>query len=98
MRSTLDDSVDGAVLLGMADVFILCFPIVIRKEVLVNDGVNIGVSQEFEGWLGKARFMSLSVNGKRIEEFLRLVKGFLDGEGPFGPVDHVVDFFQPREP
>ena len=65
--------------------------------MLINDGINIGVSQEFDGWSGKARFMSLSINGERAEEFLGLVKELLDGEGPFGPVDCGFDFFQPGE-
>ena len=77
----MDDSVDGAVLSGTANVSILSFQIVIRKEVLINDSINIGVSR----------------NGERAEELLGLVKGFLDREGPFDPVDHGFDFFQPRE-
>ena len=97
MRSTSDDLVDGAVLSGMADIFILSFPIVISKEVLINDSVNVGVLRRFDGRLGEARFVSLSVNGERAAELLGLVKGFLDGEGPFDPVDCGFDFFQPRE-
>ena len=97
MRSTLDDSVDGTVLSSMSDVLVLSFPIVIREEVLVNDGVNIGGSRRFDGGLGEVRFMSLGVNGEGTEEFLRLVKEFLNGEGPFDPIDCGVDFFQPRE-
>ena len=81
----------------MSDVFIFGFPIVIRKEVLVNDGVNVDVSQGFDGGSGEARFVSLGVYGERAKELLRLVKGFLNGKGPFDPVDHGVDFFQPRE-
>ena len=65
--------------------------------MLIDDSVNVGVSWGFDRRSGKARFMSLSVNGERAEELLRLVKGFLDGEGPFDPVDRGVDFFQPRE-
>ena len=48
VRSTLDDSVDSMVLSGMTDVFILGFPIIIHKEVLVSDCVNIGVMQRFD--------------------------------------------------
>ena len=47
MGSTSDDSVDGAVLSGATDVFILGFPMVISKEVLINNSINIGVSQGF---------------------------------------------------
>ena len=97
MRSTSDDSVDGAVLSGTADVFILSFPIVICKEVLINDSVNVGVLRRFDGRLGEARFVSLSVNRERAAELLGLVEEFLDGEGPFDPVDYGFDFFQPRE-
>ena len=67
------------------------------KEVLVNDGINIGVSWGFDGGLGEARFMSLGVNREGAEELLRLIEGFIDGKGPFDPVDCGVDFFQPRE-
>ena len=97
MRSTADDSVDDAVLLGTSDVFVFGFPIVIHEEVLVNDGVNVGVSQGFDQRLGEVEFMSFSVNRVGAEELLRLVEGFLDGEGPFDPVDRGVDFFQPWE-
>ena len=93
----MDDSVDGAVLSGVAYVFVLSFPVVIHKEMLINDGINIGVLWGFDRWSGKARFMSLSINGERAEELLGLVEGFLDGEGSFNPVDHGVDFFQPWE-
>ena len=48
MRSTSDDSVDGTVLSDMADVFILSFPIIICKEVLIDDGVNVGVLRGFD--------------------------------------------------
>ena len=47
MGSTSDDSVDGAVLSGVTDVFVLGFPIVISKEVLIDNSVNIGVLQGF---------------------------------------------------
>ena len=47
MGSTLDDSLDGVVLSGAIDVFVLGFPIVISKEVLIDNSVNIGVSQGF---------------------------------------------------
>ena len=89
--------VDGAVLSGAADVFILSFPIIICKEVLIDDNINIGVSRGFDRRSGKAGFVSLSVNGERAEELLGLVEGFLDRKGPFDPVDHGFDFFQPRE-
>ena len=85
------------ILSGTADVFVLGFPIVIRKEVLIDDSVNVGVLWGFDGWSGKARFVSLSVNRERAEELLGLVEGFLDGKGPFDPVDRGVDFFQPWE-
>ena len=97
MRSASDDSVDGIVLSGMSDVFVLGFPIVIHEEVLVNDGINIGVSWWFDGESGEVRFVLLGVNGEGAEELLRLIEGFIDGKGPFDPVDHGVDFFQPRE-
>ena len=79
----MDDLVDSLVLSGTADVFILSFPIVIREEMLVSDGINIGVVQGFDGGSGEARFMLLGVNREGAEELLELVKGFFDGEGPF---------------
>ena len=65
--------------------------------MLIDDSVNVGVLWGFDRRSGKARFMLLSVDGERAEELLGLVEGFLDGEGPFDPIDHWVDFFQPRE-
>ena len=79
MRSTPDDSVDGAVLSGTTDVFILGFPIVISEEVLIYNCVNVGVTWGFNGWSSEARLMPLSFNGERAEKLLGLVKGFLDG-------------------
>ena len=82
---------------GAAYILVFSFPVVICKEMLINDGVNVGVLWGFDGWSGKARFMSLSINGEGAEELLGLVEGFLDGEGSFNPVDHGIDFFQPGE-
>ena len=97
MGSALDDSVDGTILPGVGDVFIFGFPVVVGKEVLVYDGIHVGVSWGFNGGSGEARFMSLSIYGEGAEEFLGLVEGFFDGEGFLGPVDRGVEFFQPRE-
>ena len=97
MRSTSDDPVYGVVLSGTSEVFVLSCPVVIHEEVLVNDGINIGVSWWFDGESGEVRFVLLGVNGEGAEELLRLIEGFIDGKGPFDPVDHGVDFFQPRE-
>ena len=93
----MDDSVDGAVLSGVAYVFVLSFPVVIHKEMLINDGINIGVLWAFNGGSGEARLVSLSINGEGAEELLGLVEGLLDGEGSFNPVDRGIDVFQPRE-
>ena len=41
--------------------------------------------------------MALGVGRKGAEKFLRLVKGFLDGEGFLSPVDGGIDIFQPGE-
>ena len=43
------------------------------------------------------RFMAFGVSGEGTEQFLRLVKGFLDGDGFLGAVDRGIDVFQPRE-
>ena len=96
-RSTSDDSVDGAVLSGTDNVFVLRFPIVVCEEVLVDNSVDIGVTWEFHRGTDEARFMLFSINRKGTEKFLGLVEGFFDGEGPLDPVDCGVDFFQPRE-
>ena len=77
----------------MAYIFVLSFPVIVCEEVLIDYSIDIGVSQGFDGRPGKARFVSLSVKGERTEEFLRLVEGFLDGEGPFDPIDCGFDFF-----
>ena len=88
---------DGLVLSGTNDVFVLGFPIIICKEMLINDSINIGVTWGFDGGSSEVRFISLSINREGAEEFLGLVKGFFDGEGSFNPVDHGIDFFQPGE-
>ena len=88
---------DGAVLLGMANIFVFRFPIVICKEVLVDDGIDIDMMRGFDRGADKTGFMSFSVDREGTEKFLGLVKGFFDGEGPLDPVDRGVDFFQPRE-
>ena len=97
MRSTSDDSIDGTVLSSASDVLVLSFPIIICKEVLVNDSVDIGVLQGSDRGSGEARFVSLGVNGEGAKELLGLVEQFFDGKGSFNPVDRGVDFFQPRE-
>ena len=97
MGSASDDSVDGTILPGVGDVFIFGFPVVVSKEVLVYNGVHVGVLWGFNRGSGEARFMSLSIYGEGAEEFLGLVKGFFDGEGFLGPVDRGVELFQPRE-
>ena len=84
---------DGAVLSGMTDILVLGFPIVISKEVLINNGVNVGVSWGFNKRSGEARLVLFSFSRESAEELLGLVKGFFDGEGPFDPIDQGVDFF-----
>ena len=71
----------------MGDVLILGFPVVVGEEMLIYDGVHVGVSWGFNRGSGEVRFMLFSVNGEGAEEFLGLVEGFLDGEGSFNPVD-----------
>ena len=95
--SALDDLVNGVILPSACDVLILGFPVVAGKEVLVYDGVHIGVLWAFNGGSGEARLVSLSINGEGAEELLGLVEGLLDGEGSFNPVDRGIDVFQPRE-
>ena len=75
MRSTSDDSVDGVVLSGTAYILVLGFPVIIHEEMLINNGVNVGVLWGFDGWSGKVRLMSLSINGEGAKELLGLVKG-----------------------
>ena len=81
----------------MAYILVLSFPVVIREEMLIDDGINVGVSRGFDGWSGEVRLMSLSIDRKGAEELLGLVEGFFDGEGPFDPVDRGIDFSQPGE-
>ena len=88
---------DGTVLSGTDNVFVLHFPIVVCKEVLVNDGIDVGVTWGLYRGTYEPRFVSFSVDREGTEKFLGLVKGFFDEEGPFDPVDCGVDFFQPRE-
>ena len=88
---------DSTFLSGMDNVFVLRFPIVVYKEMLVDDGIDIGVMWGFHRGTDEARFMLFSVNRKGTEKFLGLIEGCFDGEGPFDLVDHGFDFFQPRE-
>ena len=88
---------DGVVLSGTDNVFIFHFPIIVCKEVLVDDSIDVGVTWGFDRGANETRFVSFSVDGKGTEKFLGLVKGFFDGEGPLDPVDHGIDLFQPGE-
>ena len=51
---------DGTILPGMGDIFILGFPVIVGEEVLVYNGIDVGVSRGFNSWSSEARFMSLS--------------------------------------
>ena len=93
----MDDSVDGTVLSGMDNVFAFCFPIVVCKEVLVDDSIDVGVMRGFDRGVDETRFVSFSVSGKGTDKFLGLVEGFFDGEGPLDPIDRGIDFLQPGE-
>ena len=97
MRSASDDSVNGAILPSAGDVLILSFPVVVGKEVLIYDGIHVGVSWGFNGGSGKAGFVSLGINGEGVKELLGLVERFFDQESSFGPVDRGINIFQPRE-
>ena len=43
MGSALNDSVNGAILLGAGDIFILSLPVVVGEEMLICDGIHVGV-------------------------------------------------------
>ena len=79
------------------DVFALRLPVVVGEEVLVSDGIHIDVSWGFDGGSDEMGFMAFGISGEREEKFLRLVKGFFDGDGLIDPVDGGVDVFQPGE-
>ena len=79
------------------DVFALRLPIVVGEEMLVGDGVHVNVSRGFNRGADKVRFMAFGVGGEQEEEFLGLVKGFLDRNSFVDPVDGGVDIFQPGE-
>ena len=64
MGAASDNSVDGAILPGMADIFILGLPVVVREELLVNDSINIDVLQGFDGRSNEVGFMSFGVAEK----------------------------------
>ena len=65
--------------------------------MLVSDGVYVNMSWGFDGGSDEVRFMAFGVSGEGTEQFLRLIKDFLDGNGFLGPVDRGIDVFQPRE-
>ena len=64
MRSTPDNSVDGAVLSGTGDIFALRFPIVIGEEVVVGDSVYIHMSRGFDRGADEVGFMAFGVGGE----------------------------------
>ena len=92
VRATSDDLINGAILLSTGDIFVLSFPVVVHEEVLVSDSVNIDMSWGFDGGSDEVGFMSFGVDREGAEEFLGLVKGFLDGEGFLDPVNLGVEF------
>ena len=53
---------DGTILLSVGDVFIFGFPVVVREEVLVGNGINIDMSRGFDRGSNIVRFMSFGVN------------------------------------
>ena len=65
--------------------------------MLVGDSVYVNVSRGFDRGSNEVGFMAFGVGGEREEEFLGLVKGFLDGDGLVDPVNGGVDVFQPGE-
>ena len=97
MGAASDNSVDGTILPGTADIFILGLPGVVCEEVLVGDSINVDMSWGFDGRSNEVRFMSFGVDREGAEEFLGLVEGFFDGEGFLDPVNCGVKFLQPRE-
>ena len=82
---------------GAGDIFVLRLPIVVGEEVLVGDSVHIYVPWDFDGGADEMGLMAFGVSGEREEEFLGLVKGFLDRNSFIDPVDGGVDIFQPGE-
>ena len=64
---------DSAILLGVNDVFILGFPFIICEEMLIGDGVDVGVMRGFDRRLNEVGLMSFGVDGKGTEKFLGLV-------------------------
>ena len=81
----------------MGDVFALSLPVVIGKEVLVGDSVHVYVSRGFDRGSDEVGFVVFGISGEGTEQFLRLVKGFLESDSFLGPVDGGVGVFQPRE-
>ena len=70
MGSASINPIDSTVLPGVADVFVLSFPVVVGEEVLVIDGIYINMSWGFNGGLSEVRFVSFGVNGEGAEESL----------------------------
>ena len=91
----MDDPVDGAILLGVGDVFTLGFPVIVGEEVFVGDGIYIDMSWGFDRRLDEMGFVMSGIGREQEEKFLELVKGFFDGDGLVSPVDRGVDIFQP---
>ena len=97
MGSTSDNPIDGAILFGAGDVFVLGLPIIVGEEVLVGEGVYVNMLRGFDRGSREVGLMSFGVGGEGTEQFLGLVEGFLDGDGFLSPIDRRVDVLQPRE-
>ena len=67
MGSTSDDPVNGAVLSGVAYVFILRLPVIVGKEVLIGGGVYVNVSWGFNSRPDEVRFVAFSIGGEQEE-------------------------------
>ena len=67
MGSTSDDSVNGTVLSGAANVFALHLPVIVGEEVSVGDSVDINMSWWFDGGSGEVGFVVFGICGEREE-------------------------------
>ena len=97
MGSTSDDSVEGLVCICMRQELGFFFPSIVFEESRISDGIDIDMLRGSVVGFPKVRVVVGGIGGMGEIEVLRLVKGLIDGQGSFVPINSWVDILEPRE-
>ena len=73
------------------------FPSIVLEESGISDGVDMDVLRGSTGGFLEVGIVVGGVGGVGKVEILRLVRGFINGQGSLIPVDGRVDVFEPGE-